>query len=658
MKIPFTNRVLTINREKRQYTLDDDSLYNRVYRGREAKSGATVNTITAMQSSAVWACIRVLSSQLASYPLVVYKRLEKGKERAPQAPLYRLLHNEPNPIQTSYVFRSTAMTHLCLYGDSYAEIQYKGNEPVALWQIPPWKVKVDISPNKIGLRYEISLPDGTTKKLADWQVLHFKGLSTNGFTGLAPIIHAREAIGLSLAAEEFGATYFGEGTNVAGVIEHPAELSDEAYKRLSQSLKEKYAGLGKAHRLMLLEEGMKFDKLTIPPDQSQFLETRQFQVLEICRIFGVPPHMVADLDRATFSNIEEQAISFVTHTMQPWIVNFEQELNRKLFSDSPYFVEFLLEGALRGKTIERYQSYQIARNWGWMSANDVRDLENMNPLPDEQGDMYLVPMNMQPADWLTEPPMLPDMGKQVPQSSTIEERSETRNLTKNRFLVARSYRRVFEEAGRRVVEREVSNVRKALKKHLGERNVTLFRDWLEDFYRDFPDFIQKQMLAASQSLAEAIEPLVKEQLKRESTADIRSFINEYLTAYAVRHTSSSQGQIEALLEEDEFEDLIETRLQEWEEKRPSKIGMNETVQLSNAICLTLAAGAGVISLIWRNTSGDSCPYCEELDGKKVGVNQDFVGETVFAEGEKNMNIRRPAMQPPLHRGCQCQIEPE
>jgi len=590
---------------------------------------------------------------MASLPLIVYQRKSRGRERAVDSPVYSLLHNEPNPLQTSAVFRSTAMTHLCLHGNAYAEIEYDGNTPVALWQIPPWKVKIELLNSRRGLLYTVSLPDGKEKIIPQWAMIHVLGLSTNGVTGLGPIQHAKEAIGLSLASEEFGATYFGEGTNIAGVVQHPAELSDEAYKRLSQSLKEKYAGLGKAHRLMLLEEGMKFEKLTIPPDQSQFLETRQFQVLEIARIFGVPPHKVAELSRATFSNIEEQELSFLRDTMAPWLVNFEQEINRKLFQNKPFYCEFLVEGMLRATTEARYRSYQMGRNWGWLSVNDIRDMENMNPLPEEQGNMYLVPMNMQPADWLTEKPE----PKEPSWDSVREDRSlEIRNLTKNRYLVARSYRKVFEEAGKRIVEREVSNVRKAFKKHLGERNTALFIEWLEDFYRDFPDYIKRQMAAGSQSLAEAIEPLVKQQLKRDSTADIPKFIQEYLEAYAARHAGSSRGQILALLEEGEF-DEIEKRLGEWEEKRPSKIGMNETVQLANAVCLTLAAGAGVLSLIWRNASGNPCPYCSQLDGKKVGTGQDFVGETAFAEGE-TMNIRRPAMQPPLHRGCECQLEPE
>lgn len=648
MKFPLLNRV---KKEKREHLdLEGEGLFNSLFRPRSAKSGVDVNDVTALQTTAVWACIRVLSYTLASLPLHVYKRLEpRGKERAQEHQVYKILHDFPNPLQTSFNFRSTAMVHLCQQGNAYAEIEYdRGGNVVALWQIPPWRVRPKITENK-ALIYEVEL-NKQPKILPDWKIVHIKGLSVNGLTGLGIIEHAREAIGLALAAEEFGARYFGDGTNIGGTASHPGELSDKAYKRLKQSLNEQYQGLGKSHRLMLLEEGMKFENLTISPDQSQFLQTRKFQVAEIARMFGVPLHKIGELERSTFSNIEHQAIEFVVDTMRPWLVNWEQELNRKLFNNTEYFAEFLVDGLLRGDTQARYQAYMTGRNWGWLSANDVRELENMNPI--EDGDVYLVPLNMQPAEWLKDPP-LPTM----PESNKAEP-AEQRSTAQTRFRIARSYRKVFEDAGKRIIERESQNIKRYVKKHLGERSVQLFIDQIEEFYRDFPTYIKRNLLPSVTALAEAIEPLVKEQLKRDSTANIQKFIQDYLEAYTIRHINSSRGQIEALLEEEDPEGAIETRLTEWEQRRPSKIAMNETVQFSNAVALTLFAGAGVVSLVWRNASGDPCPFCSELDGKVVGIEQDFVGETVFAEGERPMKIRRPAMQPPLHEGCQCVIDPQ
>lgn len=657
---------LTVRRkaERREYDIDDGSLADRLLKRALAKSGSAVTDITAMQSTAVWACIRVLAWTLASLPLITYRRLDpRGKERATDLAIYRLLHDSPNPIQTSFTFRSTAMVHLCLHGNAYAEIEYDGaGNPVALWQLPPWRVRPRLA-KRDTLFYEVQLDQGPLAKIPDWAMLHIRGLSTNGLVGLSPIQQAAEAIGLSLAAEEFGARYFGDGTNLGGVVQHPSELSDAAYKRLKESIKEAYAGLGKSHRLMFLEEGMKFEKLGIPPDQSQFLETRKFQVAEISRMFGLPLHKLGELDKATFSNIEHQAIEFVVDTMRPWLVNWEQEIGRKLFDGPEVFAEFLVDGLLRGDTASRYQAYMTGRNWGWLSANDVRELENMNPLPGEEGDLYLVPMNMQPAEWLTGaselPPVpAPDGSPRLPEPASARS-IELRSVTKTRFRVAQSYRRVFEEAGKRIVEREAQNIRRAAKKNLTERSVQTFKDWTEDFYRDFAKFIQHQMGPASYALAEAIEPLVKEQIKKDSTANLDKLVEEYLAAFTARYIKSSRGQLDELLAKDaDPSDEIEERLGEWEQKRPGKIGMNETVQLSNAVALTFFSGAGVTSLVWRNTSGKSCPYCEELDGKVVGTGEDFVGNSAFAEGEKPMKIRRPAMQPPLHEYCQCQVDPE
>ena len=197
----------------------------------------------------------------------------------------------------------------------------------------------------------------------------------------------------------FGARFFGEGANMGGVVEHPGKLSPQAHEGLKKDINEKYTGLGRAHRIMLLEEGMKYQRVGIPPNEAQFLETRKFQVAEIGRLFGISQlHKIGDLERATFSNIEHQAIEFVTDTIRPILINIEQENNYKLFGDSPYFCEHLIDGLLRGDIKTRYEAYATARQWGWMNADDIRELENMNPLPDGQGQIYLVPLNMIPAD--------------------------------------------------------------------------------------------------------------------------------------------------------------------------------------------------------------------------------------------------------------------
>lgn len=372
-------------------------------------SGVEVTEESAMRVTAVFACVRILSWTLASLPLHVYRRLEpRGKEQVRDHRISRLLYTSPNPEQTSFQFRALLGAHMNLWGNGYAEIEFDqhGNE-VALWPIPTWRCDPRRTEGTRELYYDVKLPDGTTKKLPPYRVFHVMGLSLDGMKGLSPIGMAREAVGLSMAAETFGASFFGSGLNPGAIAEHPGKLSPEAYTRLKESMNEKYEGLGKAHRLMLLEEGMKYQKVGIAPEEAQFLETRKFQVSDIARLYGVPPHMVGDTEKSTSwgTGIEQQGIGFVVYTMRPYLVCWEQEISRKLFHEEErdlYYARFLVDGLYRGDIKSRYAAYSVGRQWGWLSANDVRELEDMNPI--EGGDVYFTPLNMMPTEGLLDSP--------------------------------------------------------------------------------------------------------------------------------------------------------------------------------------------------------------------------------------------------------------
>jgi HK97 family phage portal protein len=628
--------------------------------GNKSNAGISVNATTAMRQSAVFACVLLLSSTFAYVPWITYKRLPRGKDRAFEHRLYSILHDRPNPEQNSFTFRSTAMAHALLYGNGLAEIEFDNQGlPAALWPIPAWRVK----PLRTGtqeLYYQVTLPDGGMKNLPPYRIWHLMGLSTDGIWGMSVIGQARESIGLALATEEFGARFFSGGANVGGVAQHPLKLSEQGHKNLQQSLDEEYAGLGRSHRLLLLEEGMTYQKVGIPNNDSQFLETRTYQVIDIARMFRVPPHMIAELTNATFTNIEHQGIEFVVYTMNPWFVNAEQETNYKLFkSDSGYFSEFLVDGLLRGDAAARATFYNQMFMIGAFSPNDIREKENLNPI--DGGDEYYIPLNMQPTSWGSQP------STGAASLKLLEDRKRSKGSAIIRYRIAKSFRPVFENAGQRIVDRETQNIRRAVKKHLSERSLNGFMAWLDDFYRDFTKYIHKQIAPAASALNDAIRPAIADQIGQITDTDKQ--IGEYVNAFGVRYTTSSSGQMKALLKEAEAEDIvdlhqaaesIEGRLTEWEEKRPSKIGMNETVQLANFITKTLFAGAGITKLIWTNTGAKPCPYCEEMDGRVVGIEKDFLGndDKLNAEGEdKPMTIYRPTSQPPLHEGCECQIEP-
>jgi len=250
-----------------------------------------VNEENSINYSAVYACVRVIAETVASLPLHVYQRLPNGgKQRAPDHPLYDILHDMPNPEMTSFTLREVMQGHLLLWGNAYAYIDWDDDGFVrSIWPIPPHRVDVERDVVTNQLRYNVIMPDNTQRVLQEHQMLHIPGFGFDGLKGLSPIGLARQAIGLGLAAEEFGARFFGNGTNLGGVVKHPGKLSETAAKNLRASINETYSGLGRSHRVMLLEEGMDFVKIGIPPEDAQFLETRKFQVNEIARIFRVPP---------------------------------------------------------------------------------------------------------------------------------------------------------------------------------------------------------------------------------------------------------------------------------------------------------------------------------------------------------------------------------
>ena len=369
-------------------------------------SGKPVNERSAMQMTAVYSCVRILAEAVAGLPLHLYRYTDSGgKEKAVDHPLYLLLHDEPNPEMSSFVFRETLMTHLLLWGNAYAQIIRNGKgEVVALYPLMPNKMTVDRDENgELYYTYqraneEAHTMEGSSVVLKPSDVLHIPGLGFDGLVGYSPIAMAKNAIGMAIACEEFGAKFFANGAAPSGVLEHPGTIKDPA--RVRDAWQSQFGGSANTGKVAVLEEGMKYTPISISPEQAQFLETRKFQINEIARIFRVPPHMVGDLEKSSFSNIEQQSLEFVKYTLDPWIIRWEQSMMRILLSaddKKEYFIKFNLEGLLRGDYQSRMNGYSIARQNGWMSANDIRELENLDRIPAEQGgDLYLINGNMLP----------------------------------------------------------------------------------------------------------------------------------------------------------------------------------------------------------------------------------------------------------------------
>lgn len=368
-------------------------------------SGKPVNESTAMQTTAVYACVRILAEAVASLPIHVYQYKEGGgKEMVPDHPLYQLLHDEPNPEMTSFVFRETLMGHLLIWGNAYAQIIRDGaGRVLALYPLLP--DKMNVQRDERGQIYYVysrnsdenpNFKEHGEIKLKQEDVLHIPGLGFDGLIGYSPIAMAKNAVGMTLACEEYGASFFANGANPGGVLEHPGVLKDPG--KVRESWNTVYRGSNNAHKIAVLEEGMKYQQIGIPPEEAQFLETRKFQLNEIARLYRIPPHMIGDLDKSSFSNIEQQSLEFVKYTLDPWVIRWEQSFQKALLlpgEKSKNFIKLNVDGLLRGDYQSRMQGYSIGRQNGWFSTNDIREMEDLNPLSEEEGgNLYLINGNM------------------------------------------------------------------------------------------------------------------------------------------------------------------------------------------------------------------------------------------------------------------------
>lgn len=358
--------------------------------GTDTVSGEKIGNENALAIATVFACINNISTDIAKLPVKVFQKKGNRRVELDDHPLRRILDKHPNPEMTSMDYRQASTAHALGWGNGYSEIQrYTDGSIAGLYPLKPGKITIKRDDKSKRLFYEIFTDDGYRVDVWAENILHVHGLGFDGLQGYNVIRYARESLGLAKATEKFGASFFGNGTVPGGFLEHPKNLSPESQKNLINSLEGRYQGASKAHRIAVLEEGMKFTQNTIPPEESQFLETRQFSVPEICRWFRMPPHKVADLTRSTFSNIEEQNIDYVTDTLTPWLRRWEQAIWMRLLSEEEknagVYVEHVTEALLKGNIQGRYGAYQIAignnNNPAFMTVNEVRDRENLNPVP-------------------------------------------------------------------------------------------------------------------------------------------------------------------------------------------------------------------------------------------------------------------------------------
>jgi len=359
--------------------------YDQYHAGDETTSGARVTDDTVMGIPAVFACIRVLAESIASLPLICYERTENGdRHRARNFSLYRILHDIPNPLMTASELWEMMAGHLALRGNAFAYIERDAGEVVALWPLHPGRVSVELKDRDLIYTHQ---NDGQERKYRSDEILHIRGLSSDGITGYSPLAMCRNTFGSAIAIREYSAKYFKNDASPGGILTTSAALSPDQTKAIREGWNKGFQGSKRAHKTAVLGGDLKWQAVGISPEDSQMIDSMKFSVVEIARVFRVPLNLVMDYERSTYSNVTEQNRSFLTHTLRPWLTRIEQAVFKSLLTESEkkrYFAEYLTHDLLRGDTKTRYESYKIALDAGFMTKNEVRRAENMNAI--EGGD--------------------------------------------------------------------------------------------------------------------------------------------------------------------------------------------------------------------------------------------------------------------------------
>jgi HK97 family phage portal protein len=657
--------------------------------GDESSSGIVVDRESVVSISSVYAALNLLCSTIGSLPLETYEYTDNGRQKARDFELYELLHDLPNPLMTSFEWRRAMMCNYFIGGRAYSLIKWdnKGRR-LALLPIPFWRMRERYPAPGVRV-YDLYPPTGGVVTYNDYEVLRIENIGYMQGNAFSPLFVGKDIFGLAKAAEEFGGRFFSTGANASGILKHPEKLTQETVDRLRRNFHDKYQGVFKSHEIIVLEEGMEFVRTAISPEESQFIDTRKFQVTEVARFFNVPPHLIMDLERSTYSNIEEQNINFVVYTLRPLFVMWEQEIKRTLLTPQErklYYAEFNADGLLRGNSTTRASVFQIMKQNGVMNINEWREKENMNGIG-EYGDIYFMPLNFAPIDKVVEgnpqeqqqqtalnnlaeiltrniTPYkrreIPENEGEIPPNMRKLSAYQRRSVT-NRNKITKDFNAKISKKGQKIIDFEAEEVSKIAKKHLknGE-NVGEFERELREFYDKLPENIRESLNTTFTALALAVFNEAAREIDFDGTWDeqMSAFVEKYMDAYIARHIASSKAQIATIVKTPvdngrTLEDEVEERLDEWKEKRADKIGLNEAVRLAGAIARATYKAGGVRYIMWINTGSKSCPYCEEMDGKVVGIDKNFLypGDTAGGDMEVSSNMGHP----PLHQGCICTI---
>lgn len=508
---------------------------------RRSSAGVTVSAESALSAGAVFACVRNLAEDLAKLPLILYKRLEDGKKRETEDPLYYILHDSPNPESTSFNMRLAVTGMALLRGNGYCEIQRDGyGRCVGLWQMDSKRVQAKRSATD-RLYYELTNKDGSKRNIIAEDVLHIPGFSTDGITGLMLATLGRETIGLAQAVEQFAGTFFGNGALAGNILVHPSKLSDNARRNLKTSFDEQARGPA-AHGTVVLEEGIKVEKTSVDPEASQFIQTRQFSVEDVARWFRMPPHKIGHLLRAAgWSTLEATNADYVIDTLMPWAVRWEQEISRKLLpKQGDLFAEHLFDALLRGDTLARSQSNQIRWMNGTLSADEWRAMDNLNPLPGGMGKTYFVPANMVPLEKALKEPETETSSEPMPDmpddADDMDQVDQPTDAAEQSAKARRAGMRLFADGLSRLLRKELNAVGRAEVKYTDKQRLS---EELAQFYDKFVDEVYEVLIVPAMAFADLVS-------QGGLTTDIEEATHTAVNVYATKHARTSLAQCSQL----------------------------------------------------------------------------------------------------------------
>lgn len=617
--------------------------------------GRRVTPESSLRVATVYAAVRLIAESVSSLPASLILR-QAGRRTVQEGPLADLLTVQPNPEQDAPELWRAVIGWMLLEGNAYVYVERDRNGvPVSLWPIPATNVEVGRTSSKrpyydiklVPLYDEVPLPVPTQARVGPESVLHYRAFGV-GTYGLSPIRQVREAVGTSLAAQEYMARFYKNDASPGGVVQVPGNLTDVQYDRLEKAWKAGHQGVSRAHLMAILEGGATWEKTGLDPGDAAFIETQKWESTEIARVFGVPPHMIGDVERSTSwgTGIAEQGIGFVTYTLTPWITRLEWVARRGLLRelDPRLRLKWRVEGLQRGDAKARYDAYAVGRQWGWLSTNDVRTLEDMDPV--QGGDVYLQPLNMVTA------------GEEVaaePERSAIP----AVRSPKSRRRIAETFAPLIADADGRIANLERAKVDKLVRLHLDEGgSPATFMAEVEKLYgseisdRTAERFGPIFATFAAQIAAEAADEAGSEP------PDLDRWVAAYVASHVAMRTGRSVTKLRTASAGEDGASAVRARLDNWVADRPGKTARWESTQLSRAVARETWKAAGVREIRWVARGGEDCPFCQGLDGKVIGVQQAFVQEGDVlpgGEGQNDLTAAKSMSHPPIHPGCDCDI---